>query len=278
MSIFNKIFIIIFLSLLANFSVFSQNQAKITSSTIISDLIEKKKQNPKITNQALADYANELLAKKGFNYNFEMSELFNKFSSKQDFPDTMKEYVINFPFEFTLADKRKKTFNLEAKKNLMNQCYDESSPAFPVVRATINQVSVIIDGKPTAVKIPKEFFGTNVQMVDATTKKKVRQNWLTPYSYGFSDDSFVGISADGKKIYLSVEDTYVVSDENLIIKELALEIATEGTLRFVPQNILKKKYKVDYVQNLKIEEAGNILLKVRGGDKIYYFVLPNMSC
>jgi hypothetical protein len=71
------------------------------------------------------------LAKKGFNYSFEMSDLFNQKSPPKKYPPEKKELVINFPFEFNYVDNSKKTFNLIAKKNLLNECFDESFPDFP---------------------------------------------------------------------------------------------------------------------------------------------------
>jgi hypothetical protein len=279
MRIFAKILTLFFLFSLTVFPAFSQAAAKIKSSTIISDINQKKKQTPKMTAQALADYANEVLATKGFNYSFEMSELFFQKTTRKEFPENQKEQIINFPFEFTLINNNKKQFELTAKHNLQNQCYDESSPAFPVTQVTEKQATIIHDGKPVIVKIPKEFGGNSVYLMDSKTKKKVVQKWLFPYNYGISADSLVGFSADGKKIYVTVGDGYNYDyDSQDEIKELALEISADGKLRFVPTASVKKKFTAKYetmgVTNLPVD----ILLKITVGNKVYYLAVPDMSC
>jgi hypothetical protein len=281
MIFFKKFLILGCLSLFTIISVFSQtnNLPKITESTIVFDIIKKKKQNPKISDQKLADYANELLANKGYNYNFGMWDLFDKNSPKKEFPVDMKEFVIDFPFEFTKSDKTKKLFQLTAKRDLQNECTDGTSPAFPAVQATAIQATIIAQGKPVAVKIPNEFFGLRVSMLDTKTKKKALQTWLLPNSYGVSEENLVGISQDGKKLYLSVEDSYVFDYDNIPkVKELALEISSEGKLRFVPKSGLKQKLKIKYLNSEINFDLGDLLMRVTVGNKLYYFAVPDTSC
>lgn len=283
MFIFYKISTILLLTLLTIFSGFAQSNERssgnIQPSTIITDIIKKKKQSPKITDQALADYANEILAKKGLNYNFEMSELFFKIKPRKEYPENMKEIVINFPFEFTLGDNGKKTFNLTAKHNLMNQCFDESFPAFPVTQVTKTRATVLVEGKPVTVKIPKEMSGLSVFLMDTKTKKKVLQQWVIPYNYGISADNFVGISTDGKKLYLAVGDSYVIDYDNPpVVEQLAIEISSDGKLRFVPKTSVKKKFKVNYLQLTETDLEADILMKVTTGGKVYYLAVPDTSC
>lgn len=281
MIFFKNFLFLVSLSFFTIISVFSQtnNLPKITESTIVFDIIKKKKENPKMNNQVLADFANQLLAKKGFNYNFEMSELFFQNTPRKEFPETQKEQIIKFPFEFSLANNSKKTFEITAKHNLQNQCYDESQPAFPVTQVTDAQATVIFDGKPGKVKIPKEFDGQTLFLIDAKTRKRVLQKWVFPYSYGISEESFVGFSADGKKLYVTVEDGYIYDyDNRKEVKELALEISSDGNLRFVPKAGVKKKFKMDFaardLQNLPVD----MVLKITTGGKVYYLAAPNMSC
>lgn len=274
-----KILVLPGLCLFSVFTIFSQAPLQITPSTIVSDLIDRKKQNPRITDQQLAFYANELLAVKGYNYNFEISDLFNKFSEKDDFPDGLKEYVITFPFEFTLKVKRKRTYQITAKKNLQNQCYDESFPAFPVNQVTQKQATVIVEGNPVILDIPKEFDSLSVYLVDAKTRKKVLQKWVLPDNYGISENNFVGFSSDGKSLYLAVADSYVIDYDNpLEVKELALEIASDGKLRFVPKSTVKKKFKLSFVSLQEPILDGDIMLKITIAGKIHYLVAPDTSC
>jgi hypothetical protein len=281
MRIFRKSIILGCISFSAIISLFSQtsNLPRITESTIVFDLIKKKKQNPKMTDRQLADFANELLAKKGFNYNLGMWELFDKNSPKKEFPENMKEYVINFPFEFTMSDKSKKWFQIEAKRDLRNECTDGTTPAFPLTWATKNQAAVISEGKSYTLKIPKEFFGLTITLVDTKTKKKALQTWLLPDSYGISEDNLVGISADGKKIYLSVKDSYVIDYDNPpTVKELALELSSDGKIKFVPKSGVKQKLKVKYLSSKMNFDLGDLLMRVNIGNKIYYFAVPDTSC
>ena len=74
---FRKNLAIVFcLLVFGNITTFSQSNAdvsKIKPSTILAEIIKKKKVNPKMSNRELAAYANQLLAKQGFNYSFNIS-------------------------------------------------------------------------------------------------------------------------------------------------------------------------------------------------------------
>lgn len=279
MNFIKNLTVALFVLMFGNLLIFSQgkdNLPKITASNIVSEVIKKKKANPKMNSRELASYANQLLAKKGFNYAFGMSDLFNQKSPPKEFPPEQKELVINFPFEFTMNDKSQKPFTLFAKKNLMNGCYDESFPAFPLIQADKNAVTVLVDGKPNKVKIPAEFLTLEALLTDTKTKKKVLQRWILPSRYGLSDYNFVGISADGKKLYVSVEDHYLIEDHPTGVKELALEISADGTIKFVPKAEVKKKFKWQYLNDGT--ELNDVLARITIDGKVFILAVPDTSC
>ena len=284
--------IIFLLSVAGHFAVHSQSESiprqnrsgiddlqvqKISPSSIISDIRQKKKTNLQISGKELAVFANQILAAKGFNFSFDISELFNQKSPPKEYPPGKRELIINFPFEFSLIDNRKKTFTLTAKKNLRNGCYDESFPAFPLLQATKGTVTVMVKGNPIKLKMPDEFHQLSVFLLGSKTTQKIIQNWILPYNYGLSESNFVGISGDGAKLYLKVEDAYLPElEKNRQITELALEISPDGKIRFVSMSEVKKKYKWETLNSPT--EVNDYLVRVTINAKSFILAVPDTSC
>lgn len=277
MSFIKNLTVTLCLLIFGNLAVFAQDTAglpEIIPSNIVSEIIKRKKANPKMTARQLADYANQLLAKKGFNYAFNMADLFDKIVSPREFKPDEMEQSARFPFDLTMQDKSKKTFILNAKK-ILNECFDESYPAFPLTKAVNNDATLMIDGKPHQVKLPTHFKPLNAILVDSKTKRKVLQKWILP-SFGLEEGNFVGISADGKKLYLTVEDNYVTGEKILEVKELALEISADGTLKFVPKVEVKKRFKWQFLNDGT--ELNDILARITINGKVYILAVPVVSC
>jgi hypothetical protein len=257
--------------------VFSQSKddaPQITASNIVAEIIKKKKANPKMSARQLAAFANQLLAKKGFNYAFNMADLFDENIPPRDFKPDETFQSAHFPFEFTMGDKSQKTFTLHAKK-ILNECFDESYPAFPLIKAFNDEATLMIGGKQHQIKIPPEFNPLEAILVDNKTKKKILQKWILP-SYGLEEGNFVGISNDGKKLYLTVQEEFANDAKILEVKELALEIAADGTIRFVPHSEVKKKFKWQYLNYGT--ELNDVLARVTINGKIYILAVPVTSC
>jgi hypothetical protein len=261
----------------ANLIVFAQNNAnlpQITASNIVAEIIKKKKANPKISSRDLAAYANQLLAKKGFNYAFNIADLFDKNIPPRDFKPAETFQFARFPFEFTMGDKSKKTFTLNAKK-MLNECFDESYPAFPLIKAVNDEATLIIKSKSHQIKIPTEFNPLEAILVDTRTKKKVLQKWILP-SFGLDEGNFIGISADGKKLYLTVQEEFANDTIILEVKELALEIAADGTIKFVPKVEVKKKFKWEFLNDAT--ELNDVLARVTINGKVFLLAIPVTDC
>lgn len=276
---FRKTLAVVFcLLVFGNLTIFSQGNAdisKIKPSTILAEIIKKKKTNPKMSHRELAAYANQLLAKQGFNYSFNISELYDQKTPPREFVGEEKVHYANFPFDFMLQNGGKRTFDVTAK-NLRNECFGETYPAFPLTQAAGGFATLIVEGKPNRIKIPKEFYALDAILVDTKTKKKALQRWILPYAYGLGSDNFVGISADGKKLYLTVEEGYESDEDVNEINELALEIGADGAIKFVSKSEAQQKIKWQFLN--EASKLNDILASVTINGKVYIFAVPVISC
>ncbi len=90
-------------------SAAAQNTSiKLVASTVVKDLIAKNKQNPELSAKALADFGNSILAKKGFNYEFDICELLR---AKNEAKQLMQDgELLIFPYAMNLSNSSKTTF------------------------------------------------------------------------------------------------------------------------------------------------------------------------
>jgi hypothetical protein len=109
-------------------------------------------------------------------------------------------------------------------------------------------------------------------LVDTITRKKVLQEWGLPSGYSFSKDNFAGISADGKKLYLNVEDNFLIGDKAVGVKVLALEIYPDGTIKIVSKAEIKRKFSWEYLEAQT--ELNDTLARVTINGKVYILALP----
>lgn len=190
-----------------------QNHALvIRSSTIFTDLRNKMKEQPGISPKDLAAYANNLLDKKGFDYNFDVCEIFKRRNYNSITPRKFRSY------EMTQADGKKITFKFAVESSEDGMC-GECFSNIPSLQVTKKEMLIVAEGKRYRLKRPTAFLLDEVELVDETMKKVLR-TWQIPYQ-----TIPIGISEDGTKLYLDVN----TEDE---LNALVLEMSESGSIQF----------------------------------------------
>ncbi len=237
------------------------NVVELKSSTIVKDIEQYKKLNPKASGKDLAAFGNNLLLLKGFNYDIDFCDVIEqKIAAKETkdiLGDPQNEFddYVSFAYEMTLADSTKKTFQITAPNHdicCCGYCYTE----FPVTNITASQMTLVADGKTYVVKRTKEL-STNEEyaLVDNQTMLKEIRKWQVPYE-GFP----FGISEDGKRLYIEVDND----------GDIVLEISEDGNFKFVDAKDVKSSKGV-FVKEHPTDEDNAYLsfMRFTVGGKIY---------
>jgi hypothetical protein len=188
-------------------------------SGILDAVRRRKSLGPALSAAGLARYANALLARAGFDYDFDVCELFP--------PETLPRpggvrpdgtwTPITLEQRLTRADGRDLTFRLAAddRGGMCSECFLTLS----ALRVTKGEMTVVADGVTYGLKRPPAFKLDEAQLVGADLKTVLR-TWQMPYQ-----TIPVGVSPDARSIYLGFY-------EDFGLDELVLEISDEGRPRF----------------------------------------------
>ena len=205
------------LSLIITVAILVRAQApprvvKVSRSDILSHVAEHKKKQPGITTKELAAYANELLGKRGFDYDFNADDIV---LSAHDRKSTAMSVPVQY--RVSLTDGAKRTLKLELSNPQYALC-GEHSVSIPSRLVNKREIHLIADGKTYRVRRPAAFLLEEVELVDANLKALRR--WEMPYQ-----SVPIGISVDGTKLYLDFYTEYELDD-------LILELSEGGRLAF----------------------------------------------
>ncbi|HEX8736044.1 MAG TPA: hypothetical protein VF721_12025 [Pyrinomonadaceae bacterium] len=259
------IFLLLFLSF-----VFLPLQNKIRAqafpvikpSNVVDAIYAKKQKNPRMSAAALAAFGNALIKKQGYDFSILDCAIPEANGKSADTVDSVSEIEEPFKYEFEAWRAGKKTFQIMSKFwGAPCGC----SIDLPVLQIRENQWTTVADGKPIVLKRPKDFYFIEVEMLDKTFKKTVKT------FYKPIDNSVVGISADGTKIY-----TELAYDADV---DVMLEISDTGTFQIVPRrlpNIIKKTIELTEAQTRQREETSDIHhFKAKNKS---YFLLYDAPC
>lgn len=227
-------------------------------STILEDLENHKKNNPQISGKELADYGNSLLSQKGFDYDISICDLIERKvkakETKEILNEKDSETYVSFPYQFSLTDSTKRTFEIIAP-NFDMCCCGYCYTKFPVLNITATQMTLIADGNKYTVKRTKDFAESEEHaLVDNKTMLKEIRKWQVPY-----ETIPTGISEDGTKLY--VEGNF---------EGLVLEISGDGSFRFADEKDVKSGVGV-LVENSPIDKNNDYLrfMRFKVGNKTY---------
>lgn len=186
-----------------------QRPVVVSSSNIVQELAERKKKQPAITSRELAVIANELLEKRGFDYMFNVCDALYM----------RKSTDLTANYEWPLTSGAKRNFRFTVFSSAEALCGECGQSRLPSVQVTKKEMVLVAEGKRYRVRRPASFYLDEVELVDPTLKKVLR-TWQQPY-----EAIPVGISRDGKKLYLDLWTEYHLDG-------LVLELSETGTLAF----------------------------------------------
>ena len=242
------------LSLIITPGILVQAQAprilKISPSNILTAVAEKKKYQPGITSKELAAYANGLLEKRGFDWEFDACDLLSARDLKSTAPGFQKRY------RTSLINGQELTLNLEVSNpqdGLCGECWSH----IPSRQVTDREIHLIAKGKSYRIRRTRALFLDEAQLVNSSMKKVLRR-WLAPFQIVPT-----GISADGAKLYFQhwAQDP----DDGLV-----LELSDDGRLAFRDRAELNLKEGTsikDFPQDPR--NAYLSFIKFEVGNKVY---------
>lgn len=187
-----------------------------------SNVLEKVKQykarRPGVGAAALARYANALVARRGFDYDFNACEIFPSELLADGGAGPATGALHTFRHRLTRLDGRAVTFDLVANDygGMCSECF----LTLPALRVTGDEMQLVAgDGAVYVLKRPESFALDEAQLVGSNLKTVVR-TWRLPYQ-----TIPEGISPDGRQLYVGFHD-----EDHL--EELVLEISVDGHTRF----------------------------------------------
>lgn len=206
----------------AHAKVAAEEQGQIPTlkpSNIVEAVRLRKSQAPRLSASGLARYANELLARRGFDYDFNVCELVPTENLPQQRglrPDGTWAQI-TLQHRMTRADGRDVTFKLvtDDRGGMCGECFT----VVPALRVTKGEVTLVADGATYTLKRPASFELDEAYLV-ADDLKTVLRTWQLPYQ-----TIPTGVSPDGRSLYLSFY-------EDAGLDELTLEITEDGRPRF----------------------------------------------
>ena len=174
-----------------------------------------------MTVEELAEAANSLLQKKGFNYVFAFDagicQKIEQVRKKQTNPVTLNAKLKSFENEVTEVTLPEARFEISECGN----CF----VLMPVLEITGKDFVTIIQNRNIKFSTPPNFVVNEIVLVDNQTLTTKITNWKVPFRA-----TPISISDDGKILFLDLP-----SDE---LKDLALIIYAEGTFQFYPKKDL----------------------------------------
>lgn len=230
---------------------------KMVPSTVMERLLEKQKNNPAISAQALAELGNELIAAKGFNFAFR--------TGPDSAPEGHRDESFDEPrmFSFDLMDLRgrekKYELRVESCANLCGCNYD-----FPLLQISRKRMTLVADGAPIELVRPTDFMLDEITLLDES-RKRARRTW-----YNYADMPPIGISQDGTRIYLRT------GNDALNFPALAVEMGETGTPRIVtlPDDNIITEFEFTQAWPVRVPNRDVRYIRFKGQGKSYLVRFP----
>lgn len=186
-------------------------------SNLLDALKSYKAQRPGLGAEALARHANALLAREGFDYDFNVCEIFPREMLDGGGGGAATGALHTFRRRLTRPDGREVTFDLVADDygGLCAECF----LTLPALRVTKSKMHVVAGGAVYELKRPASFALDEAHLVGADLKTVLR-TWQLPYQTVPE-----GISPDGKRLYVGFYQDYNLD-------ELVLEVSEDGRAHF----------------------------------------------
>jgi hypothetical protein len=182
-------------------------------------LKRRKASGPALSASGLARYANALLARRGFDYDFNACEFFPTGTLTPGGrlrPDgSWKQITLERRMTRVGGGEMTLKFVATDAEAICSECY----LTLPALRVTEGEMTVVAGGAAYTLKRPAEFDLDEAYLV-ADDLKTVLRTWQLPFQTVPS-----GVSPDGRGLYVSFYEDYGLD-------ELVLEITEDGRPRF----------------------------------------------
>jgi len=223
---FNKLIIVNILLFLLSFSQNLYGQMATTGfsvdySDVFERLAEKKAASPKIKPDELTLFANELLAQKGLNYEFELNQSVCSIVAERR--KKLKPGATDkIGGKFLLQPKTGDATNIFIP-NIQSSSCGKCFATLPVVAADETEFIALIQNRNTGFLRSNNLILNEVTLVDNKDSGKIIRRWTVPFR-----SVPLRISADGERLYLPLPSKN--------FDELVLIVYENGVVEFIPRN------------------------------------------
>ena len=198
-----------------------QATIKIVPSNIFDELQKKLEAEPMIKLAALAKYGNDLLPRKGLDYQFDLCEFLQRNNPTYPKGRALRAGSRAYRLPMKQTDGRPVIFEArvsDGEGGLCGECF----VSIPVTRVTLREIELVAGGRKYLVARPSSFTLDEISLVDQSMRRVLR-TWQVDYG-----QQPLGVSSDGTKLYVST------AMENLI-----LEISESAAMRILARDEAK---------------------------------------
>lgn len=182
------------------------------------EMVAEKLRQPGVTDEDAAEYANSLLAKHGFDYDFDACPVVKANRHPQSIED---KYGLTKLYNYSFFQTNGRRIKMQLIGDPTDALCGECAFDMPLLRVMKLQLLVVSDGKQYLVRRPPGFFLKEISLVDRSMKRILR-TWEVPL-----DSDLAGISEDGTRIYVELYNNYIEDLFNKIVVEVS-----GSTIRF----------------------------------------------
>jgi len=192
-----------------------QSSIHIVPANVFDELQKKLAAEPKIKPVALARYANDLLAKKGLDFQFDLCEFVER-NNPAPRGRGAQARVRTYKLPMKQTDGLQVTCETRVSDEEGNGMCGECFFSIPVTKVTKREIELVAGGKKYLLVRPPSFHLDEMSLVDQSMRRVLR-TWQVP-----DQDEPIGVSSDGTKLYLGTA-----------IESLILEISDSSSLRIL---------------------------------------------
>lgn len=196
---------------------------KIVPANLFAELEKKMTAEPNIQPATLAKYGNDLLAKKGLDFQFDLCEFLAQHNGNRPSrlaPAKARSYKLPMTQTGGRQVILETRLDSEGGSGACGECF----VSIPATRVTTKEIELVAGGKKYVLLRPRSFFLDEIDLVDQSMRK-VQRTWHyngVPWS----------VSSDGTKLYFEI---YFESGAANVI----LELSEAGAMRILPRDELK---------------------------------------